>query len=77
VRGFKKGSEMERQVTTVAGATSISVHCEFTDRNGQLLLARDIKGKVWIFGANLRATYDFAKKAAGVARENVSLKTGT
>jgi len=77
VRGFKKGSEMERQVTTVAGATSISVHCEFTDRNGQVLLARDIKGKVWIFGANLRATYDFAKKAAGVARENVSLKTGT
>src|SRR5712672_301667 len=26
VRGFKKGSEMARQVTTVTGATSISVH---------------------------------------------------
>jgi len=50
VRGFKKGSEMARQVTTVAGATSISVHCEFTDKDGQLLLARDVKGKVQFFG---------------------------
>jgi hypothetical protein len=77
VRGFKKGSEMERQVTTVAGSTSISVHCEFTGQDGQLLLARDINGKVWIFGGNLRATYDFAKKAAGVAHDNVSVKAGT
>lgn len=77
VRGFKKGSEMERQVTTVAGATSISVHCEFTDKDGEVLLARDIKGKVLIFGGNLRATYDFAKKAAGVARENVSSAAGS
>jgi hypothetical protein len=76
VRGFKKGSEMERQVTTVAGATSISVHCEFTDKDGQLLLARDINGKVWLFGGNLRATYDFAKKAASVAHENVSSAAG-
>jgi len=72
VRGFKKGSEMARQVTTVAGATSITVHCEFTDKDGQLLLARDVKGKVQFFGGNLRATYDFAKKAAKVAHENFS-----
>jgi hypothetical protein len=77
VRGFKKGSEMARQVTTVAGATSISVHCEFTDKDGELLLARDINGKVRIFGGNLRATYDFAKKAASVAHQNVSSVAGT
>lgn len=77
VRGFKKGSEMARQVTTVAGATSITVHCEFTDKNGQLLLARDVKGKVQFFGGNLRATYDFAKKAANVAHENFSPAAGT
>jgi hypothetical protein len=45
VRGFKKGSEMARQVTTVSGATAITVHCDFTDKDGRLLLARDIKGK--------------------------------
>jgi len=76
VRGFKKGSEMARDVTTVAGATSIRVHCEFTDKGGQLLLARDISGRVRFFGGNLKATYDFAKKAAIVAHENVSPVAG-
>lgn len=70
VRGFKKGSEMARQVTTVAGKTSIDVHCEFTDKDGKVLLARDLNGKVMFFGANLRATYDFAKKAAKLAHDN-------
>jgi hypothetical protein len=70
VRVFKQGSEKARQVTTVAGATSITVHCAFTEKDGTVLLARDIKGNVRFFGGNLRATYDFAKKAATVAREN-------
>jgi len=76
VRGFKKGSEMARQVTTVSGATAITVHCAFTDKEGRLLLARDIKGNVRFFGGNLRATYDFAKKAAKAAHENVSRPAG-
>ena len=69
VTGFKQGSERARQLTTVAGATSMTVHCRFTDANGHTLLERDIKGKVRFFGGNLKATYDFAKKAAGIARE--------
>ena len=76
VRGFKKGSEMARQVTTVAGATSIKVHCTFTDKDGKPLLERDINGKVRFLGGNLRATYDFAKKAAKVAHENFSPSGG-
>jgi hypothetical protein len=77
VRGFKQGSEMARQVITVAGATSISVHCEFMNPGGQVLLARDIKGNVRFFGGNLNATSDFAKKAASVARANVSPVNGS
>jgi hypothetical protein len=77
VRGFKQGSERVRQLTTVAGATSIDVHCEFTDKDGKSLLQRDIKGKVRFFGANLRATYNFAKKAAQVAHDNFSPNPGT
>jgi hypothetical protein len=76
VRGFKEGSERLRQVTTVAGATSINVHCAFTDKDGKTLLEQDIKGNVRFFGANLRATYDFAKKAAQVARDNFSPTAG-
>jgi len=69
VEGFKQGSERERQVTTVAGTTSIRVHCRFSDMEGHTLLERDLKGKVRFFGGNLRATSDFAKKAASAAQE--------
>ena len=70
VRGFKKGSEMARNVTTVTGKTSIDVHCQFTDKDGKTVLERDLNGKVRFLGANLRATLDFAKKAAKLARDN-------
>ena len=70
VRGFKAGSERARRVTTVAGATSITIHCEFKNTDGKVLLEKDVNGKVWFFGGNLRATYDFAKKTARVAHDN-------
>jgi hypothetical protein len=70
VRGFKAGSERARRVTTVAGATSVTIHCEFKNTDGKVLLEKDVNGKVWFFGGNLRATYDFAKKTARVAHDN-------
>lgn len=77
VRGFKAGSERTRQVTTFAGATSITVHCSFTARDGQVLLERDVNGKVRFFGGNLRATHDFAKKASRVAQQNFSASSSS
>ena len=53
---------MARQVTTVAGTTTITVHVRFTDKDGKSLLENDTKGQVRFFGENLRATYDFGKK---------------
>src|ERR1700681_326518 len=38
VQNFKAGSEKARQVTTVSGATSITVHCRFTSPEGTSLL---------------------------------------
>src|SRR5580693_3489733 len=70
VRGFKKGSEMKRNVTTVAGKTSIDVHCQFMDKDGKTVLERDVNGKVRFLGGNLRATLDFAKKGAKLAHDN-------
>lgn len=69
---FKKGSETLREVTTIAGATSMTLRCEFTDKDGNSLLVRDLTGKVRFFGSSLKATYDVAKKAAKVADENFS-----
>ena len=77
VRGFKAGSERARQVATFAGATSITVHCSFTTRDGQVLLERDVNGKVRFFGGNLRATHDFAKRASQVAQQNFSASSGS
>jgi len=74
VRGFKKGSEMARNVTTVAGKTSIDVHCQFTDKDGKTVLERDLNGKVMFFGGNLRATLDFAKKAAKLSHDNFAAR---
>jgi hypothetical protein len=76
VTSFKKGSETMRQVTTVAGATSITLLCQFHDQAGKSLLERKIEGKVRFFGGNLKATYDFAKKAANLAEENFSPTAG-
>ena len=72
---FNKGNETLRQVTTIAGATSMTLRCEFTDNAGNSILVRDITGKVRFFGSSLKATYDFAKKTARVADENFSSGT--
>jgi hypothetical protein len=77
VHGFKQGSEMARQVTTVAGKTTIDIHCLFTDKDGKTVLERDLKGQVMFFGGNLRATLDFAKKAAKLAHDNFVVGSGT
>lgn len=69
VTGFKQGSARARQVTTVAGATDVKVHLQFTDKDGKSLLESDVDGKVRFFGENLRATFDFGKKVAGVVRQ--------
>jgi hypothetical protein len=69
VSGFRKGSEKMRQVTTVAGATSITIHCRFVSADGKVLLEKDLSGKVRFFGDNLKATYDFAKKASALVSD--------
>jgi hypothetical protein len=76
VRGFKEGSERKREVTTVAGATSITIHCVFKDKEGKALLESDVIGNVRFFGGNLRATYDFAKKTAQITRDHFSPTAG-
>ena len=70
VTGFKQGSEEKRQVTTVAGATHITVHCTFADSSGKSELEQDVKGNVYFIGGNLRATYDFAKKVGQIVTEH-------
>jgi len=69
-QAYKAGSQKQREVTTVSGGTSIKIKVTFTNRDGKVLLEKDLDGKVRFFGENLRATYDFAKNVADVVNNN-------
>ena len=68
VVGFKQGSHKEREVTTVAGATIIKTRVQVVTRDGRIVVDRPVEGKVRLFGENLNATSDFAKKVVGIIR---------
>jgi hypothetical protein len=68
-QAFKEGSQKQREVTTISGATSIKVKIQFTSREGKILVEKDLQGKVRFYGENLRATYDLAKKVAAVVND--------
>ncbi len=70
-QSFKKGSQKEREVTTVVGSSSIILKVHITDHAGQTLVDRNVEGKVRFFGENLRATYDFSKKVATIVRDAI------
>jgi len=69
-QAYKAGSQKEREVTTVAGSTSIRIKLTFSDKNGKVLMEKEIEGKVRFFGENIRATYDLAKKVAAIVNES-------
>jgi hypothetical protein len=69
VEGFKRGSEKKREVTTVAGWTIIKTDVQLVTRDGRTLIDRQVEGKVRLFGGNLKATRDLAKKVAKLIRE--------
>jgi len=71
VEGFREGSEMKRTVTTVTGFTSIKMSLQVVTRDGQVVVDQSVEGRVRFLGENLRATYDFAKKASKILNQNL------
>lgn len=67
---FQEGSRTKREVTTVAGATKIDVNTTVAARDGQVLLDKNIEGKVRFFGENLGATNDVAKRVTKILVDN-------
>ena len=49
-RAFTEGSQKKREVTTVMGATSLTVNVRITDHASQSIVERDIKGRVVLMG---------------------------
>jgi hypothetical protein len=64
IEKFKQGSQLQRELTGVLGATKVNVSAVATNRDGRVLLARPVQGKVLFFGENLGVTNDLAKHIA-------------
>lgn len=64
VEKYTPGSETQRAVTTVSGATKLTVRSQLCARDGQVILERTVDGSVRFFGSNLRATHNLARDVA-------------
>jgi hypothetical protein len=64
VQKYTPGSETRRAVTTVSGATKLTVRSQLCRRDGTVVLERTISGNVRFMGSNLRATHNLARNVA-------------
>jgi hypothetical protein len=64
VEKYTPGSETRRAVTTVSGATKLTVRSQLLTREGKVVLERTVNGDVRFFGSNLRATHNLAHNIA-------------
>lgn len=71
---YAPGSETRRAVTTVSGATKLTVRTQLLTRDGEIVLDRTVHGNVRFFGSNLRATHNLARNIAKeIKKSNVAM----
>ena len=66
---FERGSQTKRAVTTVGGATKISVRAQLATRDSQIKMDKTAQGTVRLFGENLKASQDLAKNIANMVTQ--------
>jgi hypothetical protein len=72
---YTPGSETQRAVTTVSGATKLTVRSQLLTRDGRIVLESTVNGNVRFFGSNLRATHNLARNIAKVIRQSAWLES--
>ena len=72
---YTPGSETRRAVTTVSGATKLTVRSQLLTREGRIVLESTVNGNVRIFGSNLRATHNLARNIAKVIKQSAWLES--
>jgi hypothetical protein len=70
VEKYTPGSETRRAVTTLSGATKLSVRSQLLTREGKVVLERTVNGDVRFFGSNLRATHNLAHNIAKTIKQS-------
>ena len=70
VEKYTPGSETRRAVTTVSGATKLTVRSQLLTREGKVVFERTVNGDVHFFGSNLRATHNLAHNIAKTIKQS-------
>ena len=70
IQKYTPGSETRRAVTTVSGATKLTVRSQLLTREGKVVLERTVNGDVRFFGSNLRATHNLARNIAKIIKQS-------
>ena len=70
VQKYTPGSETRRAVTTVSGATKLTVRSQLCTSDGQIVLERIVDGNVRFMGSNLRATQNLARNVAKAIKQS-------
>ena len=76
VEKYTSGSETRRAVTTVSGATKLTVRSQLFTREGKVVFERTVNGDVRFFGSNLRATHNLARNIAKTITQSSSSSSG-
>jgi hypothetical protein len=70
VEKYTPGSETRRAVTTVSGATKLTVRSQLLTRDGKVVFEHTVDGNVRFFGSNLRATHNLAHNIAKTIKQS-------
>jgi hypothetical protein len=70
VQKYAAGSETRRAVTTVTGATKLTVQTQLSMPDGKIILERTVHGNVRFVGSNLRATHNLARNIAKTIKKS-------
>jgi hypothetical protein len=70
VQKYTAGSETQRAVTTVSGATKLTVRSQLCARDSHVIVERTVDGKVRFMGSNLRATHNLARNVAKAIKQS-------
>jgi hypothetical protein len=70
VEKYTAGSETKRAVTTVSGATKLTVRSQLCTRDGGIILELTTNGNVRFMGSNLRATHNLARNVTKAIKQS-------
>jgi len=70
VEKYTPGSETRRAVTTVSGATKLTVRSQLFTSDGKVVFERNVNGDVRFFGSNLRSTQILARNIAKALKQS-------